>query len=132
MNPGQDLWLHFFDQLVDGTGTMDAYVAEFEPDHILLERRGELCIPTKVRVTTQTGLMRKSTTTDTTWSCDTPKLRMEGFFTIVEIDPDNAIQIDLNLNNNSARRSVNIPAWLGLTIRMLKSLHNQYWGGLPW
>ncbi len=122
----------FFNQLVDGTRTMDAFVAEFESDHITLERQGDLCVPTSVRLFSQSSILRKSATEDVLWSCDTSTLRIDGAYAAVEIDPQQEILIDLNMANNGARRNPVIKEWLGLTVRMLKDIQNLYWSGVLW
>ncbi len=129
---GEETSTWFFDQLVNGDGSIDALVAEFESDHITLERHGDLCVPTSVRYTTQPNLLQKPVTEEMSWTCDTSTLRIDGAFLTVEIDPHNSILIDQNLANNSARRTPSIKEWLGVTTRVLKSLQNFYWGGVPW
>lgn len=129
---GQETATWFFDQLVDGDGTMDALVAEFESDHITLERRGDLCVPTNVRFTYLPNRLQNPTTKEVEWLCNTSTLRVDGAFKMVEIDPHNTVIIDQNLTNNSARRTRSLKEWLGLTTRALQSLESFYWGGVPW
>ena len=74
----------------------------------------------------------KSETEDLIWSCDNEVLRIDGAYTSVEIDPQHNILIDLNLANNSARRTLNFRNWLGITVRVLKDLQNLYWLGNIW
>ena len=68
---GQETSSWFFDQLVDGDGTLDAFVAEFEPDHVTLERQGDLCFPTDVRLTYLSEGLQKPLTEEVAWLCNT-------------------------------------------------------------
>ncbi|TFG69477.1 MAG: hypothetical protein E4H27_07120, partial [Anaerolineales bacterium] len=129
---GQETASWFFDQLVYGDGTLDAFVAEFEFDHVTLKRKGDLCVPTSVRLTYLPDGLQQSLTEEVEWLCNISTLRIEGAYKMVEIDPQNAIIIDQNLTNNSALYRRSLKEWLQLTTRVIHSLESFYWGGAPW
>jgi hypothetical protein len=109
----------FFEELVQGTGTLDADVVALSSDDPVLEREGALCIPVEVRRTSA------GRTASTLWPCDTDKLdwgRAAEGLRAVEIDPDRVALLDLNLVNNGERRRVDYAGWLGFDVRMLRVL----------
>lgn len=127
---GAEKAIWFFDNLVESKKTMDAAVVEFEPDYILLEREGELCVPTTVRVQAEKQFLTAEE--DITWSCESSVLRLDGAYTSVEIDPDRSILLDLNLANNYAYRKRDYRPWFGILTRLTNGLQNFYWGIVPW
>jgi hypothetical protein len=93
-----------------------------------LEREGNLCIPTTVRVTRD----GERTPEIITWPCDQPTLTIDGAPRMVEIDPNNAIVLDQNFANNRLRRAPDLATGLGLVARGLRLWQDFLWGGAEW
>ena len=125
---GAEVTTWFFDQLVDGDGVLDARVVAIDAEQATLEREGDLCIPTTVRVT-RDGRQAPETVA---WPCDQPTLTIDGAPRIVEIDPDDAIVLDLNLANNRLRRAPDPATGLGIAVRGLRFWQDFLWGGAVW
>jgi hypothetical protein len=124
---GQEVADWFFDELVYGDGTLDAQIVALDTE-TTLERQGEACIPTTVKVTR--GWRR--TTESIPWACDQATLTLGDNPRTVEIDPDNAIVLDQNLINNGLHRSPDLATWLGLVVRWMQTLQDFFWGGAAW
>jgi hypothetical protein len=124
---GAEVTTWFFDQLVYGEGTLDARVVAIDTT-ATLEREGDLCIPTTVRVTRD----GQQTPEIVPWPCDQPTLTIDGAPCMVEIDPDNAIVLDQNFANNRMRRAPDPATGLGLAARGLHLWQDFLWGGAEW
>jgi hypothetical protein len=124
---GAEVTTWFFDQLVYGDGTLDARVVAID-EKATLEREGNLCIPTTVRVTRD----GERTPEIITWPCDQPTLTIDGAPRMVEIDPNNAIVLDQNFANNRLRRIPDPATGLGLAVRGLRLWQDFLWGGAEW
>ena len=118
----------FFDQLVHGDGTLDARVVSMDGEKATLEREGDLCIPTTVRIT-RAG---RQTPEIIAWPCNQSTLTIDGAPRMVEIDPDDAIVLDLNLANNRLRRAPDPATGLGILVRGLRFWQDFLWGGAVW
>jgi len=125
---GAEVAAWFFDQLVHDDGVLDARVVAIDADQATLEREGDLCIPTTVRVT-RDGRQAPETIA---WPCDQPTLTIDGAPRMVEIDPGDAIVLDLNLANNRLRRAPDPATGLGLVVRGLRFWQDFLWGGAVW
>ncbi len=117
----------FFDQLVHGDGMLDMRVVSID-EEATLEREGDLCIPTTVRVT-RAGRQAPEIIV---WPCDQPTLTIDGAPRMVEIDPDGAIVLDQDLANNQLRRAPDPATGLGLAVRWLRFWQDFLWGGAVW
>ncbi|HOT92206.1 MAG TPA: M1 family metallopeptidase [Anaerolineae bacterium] len=117
----------FFDTLVYGDGTVDAQVV-IQDGEVTLERRGEACIPTTVRVTHG----RQEDAETIPWPCEQATLTPGDSPRSVEIDPDHAIVLDQNLINNGRNRAPDLATWLGIVVRWTRALQDFFWGGATW
>jgi hypothetical protein len=124
---GAEVTAWFFEQLVYGDGTLDMRVVTSN-EQATLEREGDLCIPTTVRLT-RTGRQAPEIIV---WPCDQPTLTIDGAPRMVEIDPDDAIVLDLNLANNQLRRTPDPATGLGIVVRGLRFWQDFLWGGAVW
>ncbi|MGC9395870.1 MAG: M1 family metallopeptidase [Anaerolineae bacterium] len=124
---GSEVTTWFFDQLVHGDGTLDARVVAID-EEATLEREGDLCIPTTVRVTSA----GQWTPEIITWPCDQPTLTVDDAPRMVEIDPDGAIVLDQDLANNRLRRTSDLATGLGIAVRGLRFWQDFLWGGAVW
>jgi len=118
----------FFDQLVHDDGVLDAHVVAIDAEQATLERDGDLCIPTTVRVTHD----GRHTPETIAWSCDQPTLTIDGAPRMVEIDPNGAIVLDQDLANNRLRRAPDPVTGLGILVRGLRFWQDFLWGGAVW
>jgi hypothetical protein len=125
---GSEVTTWFFDQLVHGDGVLDARVVAIDEENATLERGGDLCIPTTVRVT-RDGRQAPETIP---WPCDQPTLTIGGAPCMVEIDPDNAIVLDQDIANNQLRRASDLATGLGIAVRGLRFWQDFLWGGAVW
>ncbi len=127
---GAETTAWFWEGLVEGSAVLDAQVASLEGQRATVERRGELCIPSEVRVTYRPG-----TSETIAWPCERRTLTVEGTAPIaaVEIDPAGKVPLDLNRANNSRRAGPDWPVLLSFTARALSTLQNFFfWGGAAW
>lgn len=132
---GEPIAAWFFEQWVHGSETLDARVRTFDPGGagIVLEREGEACFPTTVRVTRKGEGRADVQVTDDLWSCEEPIwASTDSDIVQVEIDPDLDLLIDLNLANNSRSRRVEVAEGLGILVRILRLLQSLFWGGAAW
>ncbi|MEJ5311763.1 MAG: M1 family metallopeptidase [Anaerolineae bacterium] len=124
---GAEVTTWFFEQLVHGNATLDMRVVTLD-EQATLEREGDLCIPTTVRVT-RSGRQAPETLA---WPCDTPTLTIDGAPRLVEIDPAGAIVLDRDLANNQLRRAPDPATGAGLAVRWLRFWQDFLWGGAVW
>jgi len=124
---GAEVTIWFFEQLVNGNGTLDMRVVAID-EQAALEREGDLCIPTTVRVT-RAGRQASETVA---WPCNQPTLTIDGAPRMVEIDPDGAIVLDQDLTNNQLRRASDPATGVGLAVRWLRFWQDFLWGGAVW
>lgn len=124
---GAEVAAWFFDGLVHGEGVLDAQVVVTDAE-ATVERQGETCIPTTVRVTR--GWRRVPETVP--WPCDQPSLTLGDSPRTVEIDPANAIVLDQNHINNGLHRAPDLAMWLGFVARWMQALQDFFWGGAAW
>jgi hypothetical protein len=123
----------FFDELVYEDGMMDAYVATLEKYEARVERRGELCIPNKVRVTYQGGGARQIV-----WLCriedeDTRAFSGDVPITHVQIDPGGEILMDADRANNALSHRPDWRTWLGVVVHVIHMAQNFFFlGGAAW
>ncbi len=120
----------FFDGAVYDDAVLDAYVVQLEGNEARVERRGDLCIPNDVRVTYARG-----TPVETMWLCEDSTLSFSGSDPVaaVEIDPEGEVLMDLNRVDNGLRSTLDVPAWLGVVVRMVHLLETLVFvGGAAW
>jgi hypothetical protein len=123
----------FFDELVYEDGIMDAYVATLEKYEAQVERRGDLCLPNKVRITYRGGGGRQ-----VVWLCETRDEDTRVFsgdepITKVQIDPGGEILVDADRANNELSRRPDWRAWLGVVVRVIHMAQNFFFlGGAAW
>ncbi|MGC9347223.1 MAG: M1 family metallopeptidase [Anaerolineae bacterium] len=115
---GMEIADWFFEELVHGSGTLDADIVDLRADGVDLEREGDLCVPVEVRLATSEG------ETSPMWPCDGQEADLDVVEELraVEIDPDRVALLDLNLVNNGDRRQADRAGWLGFAVRMLRVL----------
>ncbi len=124
---GADVAAWFFDALVYGDGALDARVTALN-GAATVERQGDACIPTTVKVTRGW----RGETESIPWPCDQATLTLGDNPRTVEVDPDHAIVLDQNLVNNGLRRAPDLATWLGIVARWMRALQDFFWGGAAW
>jgi len=124
---GQEVAERFFTEFVHGAGTLDARIVALDAT-ATLERRGEVCIPTTVKVTRD----GRRPPDILAWPCDQATLTLGDAPRTVEIDPDNAVVIDQNLVNNGLQRAPDLATWLGVVVRWMQTLQDFFGGGAAW
>ncbi len=124
---GAEVTTWFFEQLVNGNGILDMRVVAID-EQAALQREGDLCIPTTVRIT-RSG---RQTPETIAWPCDQPTLAIDGAPRMIEIDPDDAIVLDQDLTNNQLRRAPDPATGIGLAVRWLRFWQDFLWGGAVW
>ncbi len=124
---GSEVTTWFFEQLVYGDSVLDMRVVSIDTE-ATLEREGDLCIPTTVRIT-RSGRQAPETVA---WPCNQSTLTIDGAPRMVEIDPDDALVLDQDLANNWLRRAPDPATGLGLAVRWLRFWQDFLWGGAVW
>jgi len=114
LSEGTAAW--FFEQLVYGDGTFDAYVDALEGNEGAVERRGELCVPSEVQ-----WQYAESPPIDADWACEEPELDFTGSDPLVgiQINPEEKPPLDLNHLNDELQEAPDLGVWLGLVVRAL-------------
>ena len=113
----------FFEGAVAGGATVNARVAALSDARASLVREGELCLPTVVKLTDGRDVRRVD------WPCDQPERTLDPAPDVVEIDPEHVNLLDTNLADNGLRRRPDGWAWLGLVVRLIRTLQSFYRGG---
>ncbi|MGD2205720.1 MAG: M1 family metallopeptidase [Anaerolineae bacterium] len=119
---GQDLgW--FFEGLVYGDGVVNYTVAALDQHSVTVERQGNLCIPTEVRITFADGSTilepwdgQESNVTFT--YLDRPPVRS------AEVDPERKVVVDLRWSDNGLSRQLEVSPWLALVTRLIYHVQN--------
>ncbi len=124
---GQEMADGFFETWIFGSGTLDWRIAELGETEALVRRDGDACFPVTVQVE-RAGVAPEMRALD----CDASEFVLDGSdapLTLVQIDPDMQLLMDMNLANNGQQRTPDWAAWAGLAVRMTLFLQDLFLGG---
>jgi len=118
----------FFDGVVDSGATLDAQALALDEGGEAAIRRGDLCLPVTVRITTASGVE----TVD--WPCDGALKVDADDWVGVEVDPERVVLLDLNLANNAVQEGTDwgprfSARWVGALVRVTQALQSLFAGG---
>jgi hypothetical protein len=113
----------FFDEVVNSGATVDAQAVAPDIGGDAAVRRGDLCLPATVRITTASGVE----TVD--WPCDGALKVAADDWVGVEVDPERVILLDLNLANNVVQEGTDWETWAGALVRVTQALQSLFAGG---
>ena len=124
---GAETTAWFFDEVVNSGATLDAQVFATAASGDAAVRRGDLCLPVTVKVTTASG----SEIVD--WPCDGALKVAAEDWVGVEVDPERVMLLDLNLANNATQEGTDwgprfSARWVGALVRVTQALQSLFAG----